>query len=625
MLVLCTKSVFSQGNVSINDYVVRYKGVAIEEMKKTGIPASILIAQAIAHSDYGNKKLAKEGRNHFATPCGSNWTGEVLYDWVSGEPEQVCFRVYANDVESFTDHAQRIKSDIAKFSILSQYTQSDYRNWATQMHKLYYSSEKNYGSKLINLISTYRLFELDGTTKPIEYATNPVESVAQPNLPNYKKNTLKAPTNAQATIPSIKIGGSSILFQRPKQGNNKMMIQNGLNFIVADVNDSPISISSRLNSKISAKQLMEYNELGAEDKIYDYQYIYLQAKKDKFQEGAIKEYHIVQATETMYEIGQKYGIKTASLLKLNKMTYGEEPAQQEYVYITKEATQKPKLRNAAKEEILAYTAPLSGVPNENTHEKGPSQSSGLQRLGRTIQNNPVTITKVNAPVPYPTSETQNKHINAEKINTEVLSINTNFKKSYVESSAQMKDVWLTAIHSRNNANKPELVVIMEEVQPSNKDIPAEPIDKAKTPKIIWGATDYTNKNDKRYIAPKNQATIKVPEGYSKPSNNPLDGITIPFEEVKPKNPLDSPVKYEEKTKEDKPIVEQYKTANIIAPAPKAAPAAKESVPSNGIYVVQYKDTLYSISKKFSTPIAKIMELNKLSSDQIQTGQILKLK
>ena len=53
----------------IASYIESYKLLAIDEMVRTGIPASVTMAQAIIESNAGSSKLARESNNHFGIKC----------------------------------------------------------------------------------------------------------------------------------------------------------------------------------------------------------------------------------------------------------------------------------------------------------------------------------------------------------------------------------------------------------------------------------------------------------------------------------------------------------------------------------------------------------------------------
>jgi len=66
-------------------YIEKYNKLAISEMKRAGVPASITLAQGILESDNGTGRLAKKANNHFGIKCHDNWKGEKFIMMMTGE------------------------------------------------------------------------------------------------------------------------------------------------------------------------------------------------------------------------------------------------------------------------------------------------------------------------------------------------------------------------------------------------------------------------------------------------------------------------------------------------------------------------------------------------------------
>ena len=62
----------------VTEYINTYKELAIKEMLRTGVPASITLAQGILESQSGESDLAKRSNNHFGIKCKNDWTGEKV-------------------------------------------------------------------------------------------------------------------------------------------------------------------------------------------------------------------------------------------------------------------------------------------------------------------------------------------------------------------------------------------------------------------------------------------------------------------------------------------------------------------------------------------------------------------
>lgn len=139
------------------NYIETFKGVAIEEMNKYGIPASITLAQGILESGNGNSSLAKYANNHFGIKCTSDWKGKGYYK--EDDKADDCFRVYKDARESYKDHSEFLKRK--RYSFLFELDKNDYKNWARGLKQAGYATNPRYPELLINLIDRYELYQYD--------------------------------------------------------------------------------------------------------------------------------------------------------------------------------------------------------------------------------------------------------------------------------------------------------------------------------------------------------------------------------------------------------------------------------------------------------------------------------
>ncbi|RZL48783.1 MAG: LysM peptidoglycan-binding domain-containing protein [Pedobacter sp.] len=138
-------------------YIDAFKTVAIEEMNKYGIPASITLAQGILESDKGNSDLAKYANNHFGVKCTSDWKGKAYYK--DDDKNNDCFRVYKDARESYKDHSEFLKRK--RYSFLFELDKNDYRNWAIGLKTAGYATNPKYPDLLIGIIEKYKLNQYD--------------------------------------------------------------------------------------------------------------------------------------------------------------------------------------------------------------------------------------------------------------------------------------------------------------------------------------------------------------------------------------------------------------------------------------------------------------------------------
>lgn len=143
--------------ISTEHYISVYKNIAVSEMKKYGIPASITLAQGILESGSGKGTLATKANNHFGIKC-HNWEGKKIYH--DDDRRQECFRKYKSAHRSFRDHSEFL-ADRKRYAKLFQLDKDDYKGWAKELRRAGYATDKRYPQKLIALIERYDLTKFD--------------------------------------------------------------------------------------------------------------------------------------------------------------------------------------------------------------------------------------------------------------------------------------------------------------------------------------------------------------------------------------------------------------------------------------------------------------------------------
>lgn len=196
--------------------------MAVREMWRTGIPASITLAQAIVESSWGNGPLAVEGNNYFGIKC-NNWNGESIYqkddDYKNGKLIASCFRKYESIDESYIDHSNFLMKG-ARYASLFNLSSTDYKGWAKGLKAAGYATDRQYAEKLIEKIESYQLYQYDriqqninvesglathnsGSATPTTATNSDLEVPAAFELPDdyvpnyYGVNTEKTPVSGQ--------------------------------------------------------------------------------------------------------------------------------------------------------------------------------------------------------------------------------------------------------------------------------------------------------------------------------------------------------------------------------------------------------------------------------------------
>ncbi len=274
-------------------------------MKRTGIPASITLAQGMIESDYGRSTLARNANNHFGIKCHNDWTGPVIRH--HDDRRNDCFRKYSRPEDSFYDHSDFLTSG-SRYSFLFDIPVTDYKAWARGLKKAGYATNQDYANMLIRKIEESSLFIYDRG-----YSEASKEERQLPQADREKGN--------------IFIGDK--LLEDPSSDDNKtavsgvqrIMENNRIKYIIVQDGETREMIEKEF--QLLKWELSRYNELGSDFTPATGQILYLQPKRDRAEPG--KETHTVSEGDTMYSISQQYGIKLKKLYELNRITEGEEP------------------------------------------------------------------------------------------------------------------------------------------------------------------------------------------------------------------------------------------------------------------------------------------------------------
>ncbi len=312
VLLMATLFANSQTRTSRSEYIDAYKALAISEMHRTGIPASIKMAQACLESSNGNSKLSRQSNNHFGIKCRNDWKGARVYH--DDDKANECFRKYRTIEESYIDHSSFLTEN-TRYSGLFQLDRNDYKAWAHGLRSAGYATDPKYATKLINLIESERLYLLDRVT-PEELAASygAVETSGTGSTVSVRERLSQSLGNLQLNP-----------FER-----REVETFNGLDIIHARADDTYESIAREFDLKLWQVHL--YNDLP-KDAVQPSlnERIYLQRKR--FSAPKENEFHTVRPGESMWSISQQYGIRVNRLFRLNRMSGDEVPAVGEKLYM----------------------------------------------------------------------------------------------------------------------------------------------------------------------------------------------------------------------------------------------------------------------------------------------------
>ena len=319
-------------NPAYVSYIEQWKATALAQQAQYGIPASITLAQGLLESGAGQSDLATRANNHFGIKCHSDWTGGTFTK--DDDKRDECFRSYAKADDSFRDHSLFLKRK--RYEVLFTYDIKDYKAWANGLKACGYATDPGYPQKLIRIIETYDLANLDKASKKQE-STGKQEPAAtptaKPDKPSTKPTTKPTakPTSkpdkpsAKPTKPQAEQASTDTVVWQPAQfRTNKLFAEhaygktNGRRFIVAQEGDTWGSIAYLLG--MEEKTLRRINEASDKQTLSGGDRIYLFPKRSKADKKHSK--HLVQPGESAWSIAQLYGMRMRTLYKLNGIEEG---------------------------------------------------------------------------------------------------------------------------------------------------------------------------------------------------------------------------------------------------------------------------------------------------------------
>lgn len=297
------------------NYIDNYKDLAVSEMRRTGVPASITLAQGILESDYGRSSLARIGNNHFGIKCHSDWNGQTIRQYDDNRNE--CFRKYRRPEDSFYDHSDFLKSG-SRYRFLFDLDPFDYKAWARGLKKAGYATNPEYANLLIRKIEENKLYDFDrGYTSSF-------------NKPQVKIPVSETPVPLKsANDETARVQGETITFGDVMARAPRILENNRIQYIIVKDGDTREKLENEF--QLLKWELARYNDLNDNFTPVPGQMLYLEPKREKSDNGL--EFHNAVKGETMHIISQKYGIKMKSLLEMNRMAEGDVPVQGQKIWL----------------------------------------------------------------------------------------------------------------------------------------------------------------------------------------------------------------------------------------------------------------------------------------------------
>ena len=326
-------------------YIEKYAQMAVDEMFRSGVPASITLAQGMLESGNGKSYLATEGNNHFGIKC-HDWKGPGVY--IDAEKKNECFRKYKSVAESYKDHSDFLRYR-DRYKSLFDLKTTDYKGWAHGLKRAGYATDPAYPRKLINLIETYDLSRFD--------QTDAREIRRQNKLSRKEARRLKKAAKAAAALasgqtaagasgqvaceqyaagpevisvaPGSKVPESPTQIEepRPYEGaksefrfslSRQLYSQNGVAFVYSVEGETYQSIAKQYD--LFPREILYFNDVEEDRQLLPGTVVYLQPKKRKAASHLDK--YIAEGDESLRDISQRFAVKLHSIMKMNGFSQG---------------------------------------------------------------------------------------------------------------------------------------------------------------------------------------------------------------------------------------------------------------------------------------------------------------
>jgi len=333
---LAFKNSFAQLDPVVVEYIKKYKDLAIEEMQRTGIPASIKLAQGIHETSAGTSDLVKKSNNHFGLKCKAEWTGMTVTH--TDDAPNECFRKYDKPLDSYKDQSNYLKGT-PRYASLFELDPTDYKAWAFGLKKAGYATNPKYSQVLIKLIEDYDL--QDYTMIALGKLKSGQETLAKNENKNPEiiipgEKSVVMPPEPEVVVYSKKEAKKEVVEKKPEYPDGEFKI-NETKVIYAKKGTSYLSLAEKYT--IPLARIFEFNEMKVQEVVDKDQLIYIMRKR----KVGLNEQHTVKPGETLADIAQTEALRIESLLEYNFLQANMQPAVGSVLYLRSKGPGMPTL------------------------------------------------------------------------------------------------------------------------------------------------------------------------------------------------------------------------------------------------------------------------------------------
>jgi LysM repeat protein len=556
-------------NEQVQDYIAKFKDLAMQEQQRTGIPASITLAQGIFETAAGSSELCTNASNHFGIKCKNTWTGET-YTYTDDAKDE-CFRKYSSAIHSYKDHSDFLKTN-QRYSLLFNLSPTDYASWAYGLKRCGYATNPQYAKKLIKFIEDYKLQEYtyaalgnneedillaSAQEKMIPRSKTVSTVVPGENIPvndAYATGNNLAQTSNTTEDDEIFVEKAS---QQEQQSNSNVTeyyqtaTKNGLSGFYAKKGDMLLEYA--IKNKIRYAKLLEMNDLPDAPLEAD-MFIYLNRKAKAGKAST----HTVEDGESLLQISQDEGVQLQQLRAYNHLDKGEEPVPGSVLNLQAIADDAPKV----------YTSSAPRKTNAGNYRGATSGNDGYVTAGKKEEAPREVIIDdtelVSAPV-----KTERVNIADEKPVEEVIAQERNAAQERKPAQMSKKDESKMSALDKLKAHMDKTVYASkQEFEPKS-----------------------SGHYDEQPVAAAEEEVVTTPARRN------------------------NAVSVKETRAEEKKAKEAVRKKEVLKP--KAKVKAKS-------HTVKKGETLFEIADKYNLTVSQLQKMNKISSKKIQPGMKLKV-
>lgn len=628
---------------NVKRYIAQYKALAVSEQKRSGIPAAITLAQGIHETQAGASELATMANNHFGIKCKKEWTGETFAH--TDDAPNECFRKYSKAEDSYKDHSDYL-SKSPRYAELFKLSTTDYAAWAIGLKRCGYATNPRYAQVLIKLVEDYHLQEYTyaandnidlSNTKAVATKAEVVPDHDAPQADIKPANSAPVTTAVVTPPPAVAATQSVAAVEtKPVQEIKKdiapmvtaldskpiygQVVQiNGLKAVYGRRGDTPLEYAYKTDTRYS--KFLEINEIDERPLPYD-MYLYLEKKHAK----GVKPYHKVAYGESLFAIAQAEGMQIKSLMDLNMLDPGEEPAVGTMLDLQKAVARKPALlkKDAApvslpQPTVTANVAPVvaSAAINKPVQQEIPKEVKQVEVASKEPVNPQIEIVKENKQEEIQAVATQPVATIAEVEKT--VDVTTSpvvepIKPNDVDDKASVAKVDNTNIA----LPQPDATTPVKKEDDGITTVMSSIIDPVPTVETLPVQNTTSVSVDKSEVI-----VSKVAEPEVKREEEPVDEL----DRLKKKFDKVLYTKGTETTTTSTPVAtpKQEVAADTTVKAVSVKQALPPSDDPKKYYTVKKGDTGYSIAKAHSISMRQLQDWNALEFGDLKEGQKLRIK